>query len=145
MRYAKIKKMSCEDFRRLTGVKPKTFGTMLGILTLAEKKKHEKGGKWSAHPLEDRLLMALEYWREYRTFFHVSAAYDMSESHCHDIVTWIEDVLIKDHKFRLPGKKALLASDAQFEVVLVDATETPCERPKKNSANSTRVKRNGTR
>ena len=44
MRYDTLKNLPCEDFRRLTGVKPKTFGVMLGILSLAEEKKHEQGG-----------------------------------------------------------------------------------------------------
>lgn len=144
MRYSDIKKLPCDDFRRMTGVKPKTFGAMIGVLTIAEKKKHEKGGKWSRIPLEDRLLMALSYWREYRTYFHVAGTYGIRESHCYDIIKWVEDTLIKDKQFRLPGKKALLASDTQFEVVLVDATETPCERPKKNRKNSTPAKRNVT-
>ena len=34
-------------------------------------------------------------------------------------------------RFALPGKKALLKSDIKYEVVLIDATETPIERPKK--------------
>jgi hypothetical protein len=33
----------------------------------------------------------------------------------------------------LLGKKALVKNDVQYEVVLVDATETPCERPKKTA------------
>ena len=44
MRYDTAKELSCEDFRRLTGVRPKTFGAMLGVLHLAEEKKHEQGG-----------------------------------------------------------------------------------------------------
>ncbi len=118
---------------------------MIGVLTITEKKQHEKGGKWSAIPLEDRLLMALSYWREYRTYFHVAGTYGISESRCFDIIKWVEDTLIKNKQFHLPGKKALLASNASFEVVLVDATETPCERPKKNRKSSTRAKRNATR
>ncbi len=31
----------------------------------------------------------------------------------------------------MPGRKALLKSDVAYEVVLIDATETPIERPKK--------------
>jgi hypothetical protein len=31
----------------------------------------------------------------------------------------------------LPGRKALLKSDMEYEVVLIDVTETPIERPKK--------------
>ena len=145
MRYDVIKKFSCEDFRRATGVKPKTFGAMIGVLTLAEEKQHKRGGKWSEVPLEDRLLMALSYWREYRTYFHVASNYGISESRCYEIIRWVEDTLIKDKQFHLPGKKALLKSDTQFEVVLVDATETPCERPKKNKNTSTPAKRNATR
>jgi hypothetical protein len=34
----------------------------------------------------------------------------------------------------LPGKKALLKSNVEFEVILIDATETPIERPKKKDS-----------
>ncbi len=44
---------------------------------------------------------------------------------------WIERHLIKHPDFALPGRKALLKSDVEYEVVLIDATETPIERPKK--------------
>ena len=37
----------------------------------------------------------------------------------------------QDERFHLPGKKALHKTDTVSEVVLVDATECPCERPKK--------------
>ncbi|GAJ45927.1 putative transposase for insertion sequence element IS702 [Holospora elegans E1] len=42
-----------------------------------------------------------------------------------------EDTPIKHPDFALPGKNALLKSDKEYEVVLIDATETPIERPKK--------------
>ena len=48
-----------------------------------------------------------------------------------DNIKWIEDSLIKHPDFSLPGKKALL-KDTDYELVLIDATETPCERPKKS-------------
>lgn len=44
----------------------------------------------------------------------------------------IEDILIKSRAFTLPGKKRLSSSNYQLEVVVVDVTETPIERPKKN-------------
>ena len=49
---------------------------------------------------------------------------------------WIEETLIKDGMFSLPGRKELLKSDAEYEVILVDATETPVERPQKNKENT---------
>ena len=53
----------------------------------------------------------------------------------------VEDVLIKSKQFHLPGKKALQPSDTVIEIVLVDATEQPIERPKKDNAGTTAAKR----
>jgi hypothetical protein len=44
---------------------------------------------------------------------------------------WIEDTLIQSRVFSLAGRKARLKSDMNDEVVLVDATETPIQRPQK--------------
>lgn len=91
--------------------------------------------------MEDWLLMALEYIREYRTYFHLAASYGVSESSCYRNIRWIEDVLVKHPDFRLPGRKDLLRSNVSYEVVLVDATETPIELPKKDKNAFTQVRR----
>jgi transposase len=142
MKYESIKGLEEEKFRRLTGVKRATFAKMIGILSEADKQKKAKGGRKSRLTLEDRLLMALEYIREYRTYFHVSQSYGVSESTCYETIKWIENTLIKHPDFALPGRKALLKSDMEYELVLIDATETPIERPKKNKNVSTLEKRN---
>jgi transposase len=131
MKYEQIKGLEAEKFRRLTGVKRKTFDKMVSILEEADIQKKAKGGRKNKLSLEDRLLMALEYIREYRTYFHVSQSYGVSESTAYDTIKWIEDTLIKHPDFALPGRKALLRSDMDYEVILIDATETPIERPKK--------------
>ena len=59
------------------------------------------------------------------------------------IKRWIEDTLIKHPDFSLLGRKALLKSDMEYEVVLSDATETPIERPKKDKNAITQTKRKG--
>ena len=82
------------------------------------------------------MLAALEYWREYRTYAHIAASYGIAESNIYRSIKWIEDTLIKDGTFSLPGKKALLKSDASYEIILIDATETPVERPQKNKENT---------
>ncbi|KJV93280.1 DDE superendonuclease family protein [Orientia tsutsugamushi str. UT76] len=43
----------------------------------------------------------------------------------------VEHTLVKHPNFALPGCKALMKSDMNYEVVLIDATETHIERPKK--------------
>jgi hypothetical protein len=142
MKYESIKGLEEEKFRRLTGVKRSTFEKMMVILSESDKQKKAKGGRKSKLSLEDRLLMALEYIREYRTYFHVSQSYGVSESTCYETIKWIENTLIKHPDFALPGRKALLKSDMEYELVLIDATETPIERPKKDKNVSILEKRN---
>ena len=129
--YERIKSLEEGDFKRLTGVKPGTFDKMAEILRAAFERKKRLGGRPNKLCIEDMLLMALEYLREYRTYFHVGKSYGLSESNAYKGIKWVEDTLVKDGTFSLPGRKALLAGGSEYEVVLVDATETPIERPKK--------------
>lgn len=91
---------------------------------------------------EDQLLMTLEYWREYRTYFHIGQSWGVNESTAYRIIRKVEDILSNSRAFTLPGKKKLLPSDSQIKVVVVDVTESPIERPKKNKSISTVGKRN---
>jgi hypothetical protein len=130
-KYQAAEKLSEKEFRRLIGIKKETFQEMIEILKSAELDKKAMGGKPNKLSMEDRLLMTLEYLREYRTYFHVSQCYGVSESVCWRNCRWVEDALIQSRKFSLPGRKALLKSDNEFEIILVDAAESPIERPKK--------------
>ena len=131
-KYEELEGFPLERFRRLTGVKRETFKEMVRILKAAQDSRYRKAGRKSRLSIEDRLLMALEYLREYRTYLHLGCSYGVSESACYRSCRWIEDTLIKSKIFSLPGRKALVKSDVEYEVVLIDATESPCERPKKD-------------
>lgn len=144
MKFENLVKLSGKQFRRITGIKRKTFDRMVEIVKEAEKIKKAKGGRPNRLTVENRILMTLEYLREYRTYLHIAASYGLSESNTFENIRWIENVLIKSKEFSLPGKKALLKSDNEIEVVLIDATESPIERPKKNSVDFIRAKRNAT-
>jgi hypothetical protein len=139
-----VQNLRDEDFKRLSGVHRKTFDKMMEILAEAEKIKKKQGGKPSKLCLQDELLMTLEYLREYRTFFHVSKSWGISESTCHRKVVWIEDILVKSNEFSLPKRKELLDNN-EFEVILVDATESPIERPKRNQKKFTQERKKDTR
>jgi hypothetical protein len=141
MKYDQISVLNDEQFRRLTGVKRPTFIRMLEILKEADLKKKAKGGRKNTLSLEDQLLLSLEYIREYRTYFHIANSYGVSESSAYKTVKWVEDTLIKHPDFALPGRKALVKSDVEYEIVLIDATESPIERPKKNKSISILEKR----
>ena len=131
MKYETLQDLSWESFRRLTGIKRFTFEEMVRILKEAQIEQKYLGGKPNPLSMEERLLMTLEYLREYRTYFHVSCSYGLSESACYRNIKWVENTLIKHPDFALPGRKALLRSEMEYEVVLIDATESPIERPKK--------------
>ena len=93
---------------------------------------------------EDQVLLTLEYWREYRTMFHIGTNWGLSESAVSRIIARIEDILTAAKEFTLPGKRAAdLPPD--IEVVVVDVAESPIERPKKNNVVIIRVGLSGTR
>ena len=130
-KYEELKQLPPQQFRRLTGVKQETFSEMVEILVTVKNGRYRKAGRKGVLSIEEKLLMALEYLREYRTYFHLGRSYGLSESACYRACRWVEDVLIRSGKFSLPGKKALLKSDVEYELILVDASETSIERPKK--------------
>lgn len=142
-KYDKVKNLPPAKFRRLTGVKPTIFAKMVATLKRDDKQLRKRGGKPKLI-VEDRLLLALEYLREYPTYFRLGQSYGVSESIAWYISRWVEDTLIKDKQFALPGKKALLKSDMIIEVALIDASESPIERPKKDKGATTPARRNGT-
>lgn len=130
-KFESIQHLSSQEFRRLTGVQKTTFETMKKILEVAEQKRKALGGKPNKLSISDRLLMALEYLREYRTYFHLGQSYGVSESACYRNCRLVEDELIKAKEFHLPGKKALHDRHASGKHILIDVTESPVERPKK--------------
>lgn len=131
-KYEELKKLPDNQFRRLTGVKRSTFEKIISTLLESKQNVYRKAGRKGKLRIEDKVLMALEYLREYRTYFHLGRSYGLSESACYRACRWVENVLIKSGQFSLPGRKELLKSDMEYEVVLIDASESPVERPKKS-------------
>jgi transposase len=142
-RYEKAMRLSDEDFKQVIGVRKPTYEEMLAELRTAYAEKHRRRGRHSKLSLEDILFMALAYWRQYITQKELAFEFEIGEATVHDWIVWVEDTLVKSKKFSLPGKKALL-EDTKIEVVLVDVTESPIERPKKNKKSGTLVKRSVT-
>jgi hypothetical protein len=140
MKYETVQSLKEEEFKRSTGVQRKTFEQMLQVV--------EAGLRDFGRPTKlcraDQLLMTLMYWREYRTEFHIGLTYGVSESTVCRTIQKVENALIQSKQFHLPGRKALQPSDTVIEIVLVDATEQPIERPKKDNAGITAVKRSVT-
>ena len=93
MRYEAVKDLSPKAFKRLTGVKPVVFGEMIGVLREAQRHK-KKSGRPGKLSLEDKVLLTLMYWREYRTQFHIAASYGVHEATACRIIRQTEDALV---------------------------------------------------
>lgn len=140
--YEKLQKKAPKIFKRLIGVNQDTFNEMISIFKAYEierKKNHGVGGRKSLIP-EDKVLLMLSYYREYRTLEHIGFDYGVSEATASRTVREVEDVLIKSGKFSLPSKRALYGNDIDLEFIVVDATESPIQRPKKSSESTTQEK-----
>ena len=148
--YIELERLPTAHFKRLTGVSRSTFNTMVEVILPVLALRQSHGGPRFTHSSEDMLLMALTYWREYRTYFHLGHEYGLSESQCFKLVTRIENILIKDQRFHIKGKKDLLQKPKTDAYITVDVAESPIERPQKKGAKTNKnitilAKRNATR
>ena len=91
---------------------------MVRLVKYKEKEK-KKPGRPTKLRIEDQILLTLQYLREYRSYFHIGKDWKISESNVCRIVLKIENILIKSRKFRLPGKKKLLDSSLNEDLILM--------------------------
>jgi hypothetical protein len=143
MRFDDLRAKAPKDFQRLTGVERTTFDAMLAVIQRASS----KFGRPPKLSDGDQLLLTLMYWREYRAQYHIAADYNISEPTCSRIIRRIEAILSASPQFALPKRLPKQSSQFQLEVVIIDVTETPVQRPqkKRTSAPATAARRSGTR
>ena len=138
----RLSRLETSSYQNLFGVKKEVFDLMRESLEAAFKDLHKAGGKPPKLSVLDKLIITLDYYKNYRPFDRIAFDYGVVKSAICKSVSWVEGVLIKDKRFQLPSKKALRETD--FDVILVDCTESPIQRPKKNSESSTRGNKNST-
>ena len=130
--FEKASRQKPEDFLRDVGIRLETF--MLLVQKLAqyleeECEKHpvKKRGQKSSLCLEDKLLLTLDYMRHYATFARVGRQFGISESYACKLYHRVIHILLK--VLEMKSRKELLNRD--LDIVLIDVTEQPVERPKK--------------
>jgi hypothetical protein len=144
MSYEQIKDLRPALFKRYCGVKPETFHRMVTVVSDHLAETRIKSGRPPKLSVEDQVLMTLEYWREYRTFFHIARSWGIHESSVWRTIRRVEDILTKSKAFTLPGKKKLQVADHEIEFIVVDVAETPVERPQKSRKPTTAARRSDT-
>ena len=144
MLYEKLKNLSAANFKRYCGVERKTFERMCEIVREKSAARRLVDGRPPKLEIADQVLLTLEYWREYRTMFHLAAGWGISESSVSRIIARVEDILTESKAFALPGRRRADLSP-EIEVVVVDVAESPIERPKKNKSDIIRGRKSDTR
>ena len=116
MFYTDLKTKPDAIFKRLTGVRPATFHKMCQALQTHLSMRGRKPKLCSEDRLrsEDRLLLTLMYWREYRTYVHIAQTYGLSESAVCRTVHAIEGALLRSGQFTLPVTDAQKATNRQL-------------------------------
>lgn len=145
MSYEQVKDLPPAQFKRYCEVQPETFCKMVALVSSHLSRKRRVTERPTKLAVEDQVLMTLEYWREYRTFFHLATSWGLQEFSVWRTFRRVEDILTKSRAFKLPGKKVLQPADHQIEFIVVDVAETPVERLKKSNSLTTAARRSGTR
>jgi len=145
-KYENIKDFTEPKFKAVTGVALSTFATMLHVIEEAYAEEHKNRGRHRKLSCENMLLMTLEYYKEYRTLECIGASYGLQKANVGKTIKWVEDVLHKSGLFSLPSKRTLVQSNPEIEIIIVDTTETPIQRPKcpKKQKDYYSGKKNGT-
>ncbi len=134
MKFWRAKKLTSKKFKRMTGVSRQTFELIVDLVK-ASKKKKKKPGRRPKLIVESQVLMVIQYWREYRTYYHIGLDWGLSESAVCPPVLKIENILIGSRKFSLPGKKELLKMSSQSDVVVMDVMESPIKNRQEGKRN----------
>ena len=98
MNYTEIKDLKPTAFKRYCGVNPPTFARLVEVLEQRERRKKKKGRE-PRLSLEERLLLTLQYWREYRIYFHLSVSWGISEATVCRTIQRVESALIAAPEF----------------------------------------------
>jgi len=136
MRYNELEHLSNSQFKRLCGVGRRTFSEMIEVLHPYLERRGQRGGQ-AKLSVEDQLLVVLDYWREYRSQFHIGVSWGIHETTVGRIIRKVETILVQCGKFRLPSQRQLYQAGWEWRVLVVDVGEVEIERPKKNRSATT--------
>jgi Helix-turn-helix of DDE superfamily endonuclease len=138
-RLRKARRLKNELFRRSYGVKRRIFVHMVKALS---KAYGQRTGRPPTLNLGEQVLFALEFWRHYPTYEMHSLRWGLSTRAGWQTIDRVETRLLSLSGFHLPGKRTLATGPRRR--LVVDGTETPIQRPKKNRNAFTAEKRSAT-
>jgi len=132
----RIAKMKPQEYKQIFGIEKWVFDRLLRVLEITkafEKAQSSSKGRKSKLEVIDMLVIALTYWREYRTVRHIAFNSDneISKSTVSRSIEWVETTLINSGICNLSSKGELRDNLSNLKILAIDVTEQEIERPKK--------------
>jgi hypothetical protein len=142
---ARIEKMAISKYKEIFGVEKYIFDRLLRLLEVSDtfQRKSTAGRKPQISVL-DKLVMTLQYWREYRTYRHIAFDYGVGKSTIGDAVIWVENTVIKSGFCNLKSTRELRENNSKIKIAIIDVTEQEIERPKRGRKIGTPARKSGT-
>jgi len=123
-----MQKESSENFKRATGVTREVFDHIVVVIKASMREKMARQRKPSKVSMEDKVLILLMFYREYRTYHHIGLTYGVSASTVCRTIRDFEAILSACPEFQLPDTENRTPG-AILELIFIDVTESPIERP----------------
>ena len=132
-----LKKVTDAQFKQITDVKRATFNLMCEIVEVDYKYKHQSRGRKSKLSIEDKVLMTLQYLREYPTRLSLAVHYGVTEGTVNTVTNHVERLLFNRKEVSLPEKQEWKENNSIIQYVVVDDTDIAIQRPKKSKKTTT--------
>ena len=123
-----MQKESSENFKRATGVTREVFEYIVAVIKTSMREKIARQRKPGKVSIEDKVLILLMFYREYRTYYHIGLTYGVSASTVCRTIQDFEAILSAHPAFQLPDSQNRTAGEP-LEIIIIDVTESPIERP----------------
>ena len=107
-------------------MKPETFEALRAVLARREAAQ-EKTGRSPDLIWEQPLLLALQFWREYRTHYHWAIEWPGAENTVRRTSQRGEHTLVKSGAFALPGRRKIAGVEPPWQVLAGAVPESPME------------------
>jgi len=128
----RIANMQTSKYKEIFGIEKNIFDRLLRLLeTVDAYQRKSNAGRKSQLTVLDKLMITLQYWREYRTYRHIAFDYGVGKSTIGEAIIWVENTIIASGLRNLKSARELRENTSKIKIAIVDVTEQEIERPKK--------------
>jgi len=128
----RIANMPTNKYKEIFGIEKYVFDRLLRLLEVADTfQRKSNAGRKSQLSVLDKLVITLQYWREYRTYRHIAFDYGIGKSTIGEAIIWVENAIIASGLCNLKSARELRENTSKIKIAVVDVTEQEIERPKR--------------